>query len=185
MIIVGCVLVAAFTNLAIAGQLLIANTPDDDVSSADAVVVLGGEHDGREVFGILLAQRLQASTVVLSDPYPTSDSLMRSLCSGSVVETEVLCVRPDPPTTRGEAIAARDLATRHGWRRIVVVSWRFHLRRAELIFGQCFSRLPGSVAYVGVPDRRQLPFAVWQQIFLYQFAAMAKAMIQGPCSDVT
>lgn len=181
----GCLLVVVFAAIAITGQLLISRAPDDVVASADAVIVLGGEHDGREAFGIRLAQNLGARTVVLSNPYPQSDSLMGTLCEEKAPGIEVLCVRPNPPTTRGEAIAVRDLETQFGWNRIVVVSWRYHLLRARFIFHQCYSNIPGEVAVVAVPGHEDLPFAVWQQIYIYQFAAMAKASAQGDCAETT
>lgn len=182
-VVLGCLLVGIFTITAISGQLLFARTPDDVPSSADVVIVLGGEHDGREVFGIRLAQRLDARAVVLSNPYPRGDELMRELCAESRNGIKVFCVRPDPLTTRGEAIAVRELAIREGWDRIVLVSWRYHLLRAKFIFHQCYSDTPGRVGAIAVPGHENLPFAVWQQIFLYQFAAMAKALTQGECDS--
>ena len=48
------------------GAFVLTRAPDDTVSRADAVIVLGGEHDGREPFGIGLAKQLSARAVVFS-----------------------------------------------------------------------------------------------------------------------
>lgn len=181
----GCLLVVTFVATTVLGGLVVTAPRNDGVSSADAVIVLGGEHDGREMFGIEVAQTVGAATVLLSDPYAAADPLMRQLCGETFDDVDVLCVQPEPSTTRGEALAARQLAAKEGWRHVVVVSWPYHLRRAELIFEQCYSAAPGSVSMMAVPGQDTFPAAVWQQIYIYQLAAMAKALVQGPCEFAT
>jgi uncharacterized SAM-binding protein YcdF (DUF218 family) len=84
-------------------------------------------------------------------------------------------------TTRGEAILTRRLAQEHGWKTVVVVSWRFHLPRAKAIFEKCFSDAPGALIMRGVPRKYDFPLAHWEFTYLYQDVAMAKNFLEGDC----
>ncbi|MEO3761520.1 YdcF family protein [Mycobacterium sp. B14F4] len=148
---------------------------------ADAILVLAGEHDGREEYGISLAQRGLAPTVVLSDPYPRDDSSMRSFCQGRYHRIEVICSRPPHTTTRGEAMMARDLTAERQWQRVVVVTWRFHIPRTRLIFSRCLPR-SSEISYVAVPRRYEYSLAVWEFQYLYQYAALMKAVVTPSCA---
>jgi uncharacterized SAM-binding protein YcdF (DUF218 family) len=165
----------------IAGYIILSNAPDSAVSRVDAVVVLGGEHDGREDYGLALARQGLASTVVLSDPYPSSDPVMSRICLRHYGVVEVICSRPEPSTTRGEAIMMRRLALERNWTKILILSWRYHLPRARLVFQQCLSGMGVSIAAKAVPRQYILPVWYWQYIYLYQFAGIAKAETMDHC----
>jgi uncharacterized SAM-binding protein YcdF (DUF218 family) len=173
---------ALIVNLnGVAGYVIFGNAADSAVSRVDAVVVLAGEHDGREGYGLALARQALASTVVLSDPYPSADPLMSEICLRRYAAVEVICSRPDPATTRGEAIMTRRLAMERNWKSILIVSWRYHLPRARLVFCQCLSTIRVSIAAKAVPRHYVLPLWYWQYIYLYQFAGIAKAMSIDHC----
>jgi uncharacterized SAM-binding protein YcdF (DUF218 family) len=174
------VTVVLLVDVGISGRLLFKDAKVDQLTRADAIVVLGGEHDGREDYGLALAREGWARTVVLSDPYAADDPVMQRVCKYSP-DVEVMCVRPDPETTRGEALLARDLARERHWTRIIVVSWRHHLPRARLIFRQCFSGAPGSAVMVAVPRRYRYSIFGWETVYAYQFGGLAKAFVQGGC----
>lgn len=163
------------------GYLWLGRARDDPLQSADAVVVLGGAHDGRESYGLVVAREVSASALVLSDPYPANDPVMRRACARSRAYITVICRRPVPATTRGEALQARALAAERHWKRIVVVSWRHHLPRARLIFSRCFSDQPGAVIMRAVPRDDPTSLAEWGYISLYQEFALIKAAAQGVC----
>jgi uncharacterized SAM-binding protein YcdF (DUF218 family) len=165
----------------VSGSLLFADSTVDPLRRADAVIVLGGEHDGREAYGLQLVKEGYAPVLVLSDPYASSDPVMTRMCDSTHSGVEVVCRAPNPPTTRGEAILAHELAVERNWRTVIVVSWRYHLPRARLIFAQCFSPAADSVIMRDVP--RSYPYSVlqWQYTFVYQYAAFAKAFGQGDC----
>jgi uncharacterized SAM-binding protein YcdF (DUF218 family) len=167
--------------VAISGHWLFADAPEDELQRADAVVVLGGEHDGREQHGIDVARQVGASTVVLSDPYPANDRVMSKLCGTRPFGIEIVCRAPEPPTTRGEAVMTRELAGERGWDRIVVVSWRYHLLRSRMIFSSCYSSEPGKFIMRAVPRTDDFPFALWEYVYLYQYVALMKVMVQGAC----
>ena len=163
------------------GAFVLTRAPDDAVSHADAVIVLGGEHDGREVFGIGLAKRLSARAVVLSDPYRPGDPVMHTVCPARQDGLEVICQAPTPQTTRGEAQMVKRLAAGHGWHRIVVVTWQYHLVRARYIFSRCEPVEGGTVDFVAVQRPYDLSVAAWQYLFFYQVVSLGKAALQGGC----
>lgn len=162
------------------GTLLLARAKVDPLVAADAIVVLGGEHDGREAYGLKLAEQGYARTLVLSNPYPAWDKTMKTACKARA-DIGVVCRRPEVLTTRGEALMARQLADQYGWSSIIVVSWRYHLPRARKIFEQCFANAERSVVMRDVPRRYPFSVAQWQYTYLYQYGGWVKAELQGRC----
>jgi uncharacterized SAM-binding protein YcdF (DUF218 family) len=165
----------------VAGFVIFGNAADSPASHVDAVVVLGGEHDGREGYGLALARQGLASTVLLSDPYSSGDELMKKMCTPQHDSVEVICFSPDPPTTRGEALMTRRLALERHWKSVLVVSWQYHLPRARLVFHQCLSNSGIAVSARAVPRGYAVPEWYWQYIYLYQFAGIAKATTVDRC----
>lgn len=164
----------------VSGYFVFNRAASSPLAKADAVVVLAGEHDGREDYGISLAQRGLAPTVVLSNPYRSNDEVMRRVCTARYYRVEVICDQPPQTTTRGEAMMASALAAQRHWRRLIVVTWRFHLPRTRFTFDRCLPR--GTTAsYVAVPRQYLYSVAVWELQYLYQYAALAKAAVVPPC----
>jgi uncharacterized SAM-binding protein YcdF (DUF218 family) len=176
-VVVGIVLV----DLGISGYVVFTRATVDQLRPADAIIVLGGEHDGREDYGLSLARAGLAKTVVISNPNDPRDRVMKRVCSASGGGIEVICRRPDPPTTRGEADMMRRLARERSWTKIIVISWRYHLPRARLIFHQCFSDAPAATVMVPVPRRYRYSPLDWEFVYAYQWGALAKAVVQGEC----
>ncbi|MDN4520281.1 YdcF family protein [Mycolicibacterium austroafricanum] len=160
------------------GTFLFAHSKVDPLARADAIVVLGGEHDGRETYGLTLAEQGYAPVVLLSNPYRSKDKVMAKACAPRT-DIRVICRAPVPSTTRGEAMMTRELADKYGWDTVIVVSWRYHLPRARRIFEQCFTSPTRHVIMRDVP--RQYPFSVaqWQYTYLYQYGGWVKAEILG------
>ena len=73
---IAAVLVIVLIDVGIAGILLFTNAKEDRLQRADAIVVLAGEHDGREEYALRLAREGWAPTVVLSNPYLRTDDVM-------------------------------------------------------------------------------------------------------------
>lgn len=178
---VATVVVAVLVIAGLTGYFWLARIREDPPQRADAVIVLAGEHDGRESYGLVVARQVSASSLVLSDPYPAGDPVMRRACAGPHGGVTVICRRPVPTTTRGEAMLVHELAAERQWKRIVVVSWRHHLPRARLIFSQCFSRSPGAVIMRAVPREGPTSLAEWEYMSLYQGFAFIKAWAEGQC----
>jgi uncharacterized SAM-binding protein YcdF (DUF218 family) len=177
------VVAVLLVDMGISGYLMFTNARVDELQHADAVIVLGGEHDGREDYGLQLAHDGWAKAVVISNPYPPNDPVMLRVCrkpgDGGV---EVICRRPDVLTTRGEAEMMRQLAQERSWSKIIVVSWRHHLPRARLVFDQCYSDRAGSTVMLAVPRRYRYSPLVWEFVYAYQFSGLAKAIVLGECS---
>lgn len=172
---------AALVAAGLIGYVWLGWNRDDPLQRADAVIVLAGAHDGRESYGLAVARQVSAGALVLSDPYPADDPVMRRACAGPRGDVTVICRRPAPATTRGEALLARALAAERHWNRIVVVSWGYHLPRARFIFSQCFSHQAGVVIMRAVPRDGPRSLAEWEWLSLYQEFALIKAGIEGAC----
>jgi uncharacterized SAM-binding protein YcdF (DUF218 family) len=164
------------------GWPIYTNAREDPLRKADAIVVLGGEHDGREQYGLQLLRDGVAPVLLMSDAYPSSDAAMQRACRTRVENAEVLCKKANEMTTRGEAILTRQLADERGWKTVIVVSWRFHLPRARLIFEQCFSDSPEALIMRSVPRRYDYSLAAWEFRYLYQDVGLAKNMLRASCS---
>ena len=166
------------------GTLFFAHARPDPLAKADAIVVLGGEHDGREAYGLKLAGQGYAPTVLMSDPYGPRDPVMKRYCRRQA-DIEVICRPPVPSTTRGEALMTRALAEQRGWRSVIVISWRYHLPRARRIFDVCFGAPNRTVIMRDVPRTYRFSVAQWQYTFLYQYGGFVKAEVQGSCDSAT
>src|SRR5262249_43746747 len=98
---------------------------------ADAIVVLAG-NSGRVTTGERLHGEGIAPVLALSVD-KTTNAKSNPLCR----TPRVLCFHASPFSTRGEAETFSRIARRHGWHSIVIVSSRFHLRRARMLFDRC------------------------------------------------
>lgn len=179
-VVVTATLLVVLVSNGIIGFLVLSRAHGDPLQRADAIIVLGGEHDGREAYGLQLARDGWAKTVVLSDPYGPKDPVMRDACRPRA-DVEVICRAPIPSTTRGEAVIMRELAKQRGWTKIIVASWRYHLPRARLVFAQCYSDRSAAVVMQAVPRSYHLSFVHWELIYAYQWGGLAKAVWQGDC----
>jgi uncharacterized SAM-binding protein YcdF (DUF218 family) len=132
----------------------------------DAIVVLGGQ-GSRLDLGVSLAADGRSRFLVLSEGLPW---IRPGMCGGHTWGATVICFRPEPATTQGEAQATARLAKHYGWRSIVLVTTPDQTVRAELRFRRCFA---GQIYGVTTPlPRNQWPYAI-----AYQWLATAKAEI--------
>jgi uncharacterized SAM-binding protein YcdF (DUF218 family) len=170
-------MLVAFT---VGGHLLFTRPHSDPLTKADAIVVLGGEDDGRMQYGLELARQGYANTVVISNSYdepgdPGRKTYLAACASGTAAIT-VICFRADPFTTRGEAMYVQRQAAQHHWKHVIVVSWNYHTIRARFIFHQCFD---GDVTMRPVPRAYDFSPITWAKVYAYQFGALAKAAVLG------
>jgi uncharacterized SAM-binding protein YcdF (DUF218 family) len=131
---------------------LFVSPPTGHPDRADAVVVLSGDHGERLPVALKLLHRGVARTLVLdgTPDYP----LWLELCETRQA-FEVVCLRPEPDSTRAEARAAGRLAAERRWRSLVVVTTTYHVTRSALHFRRCFE---GEVSMVAAD--RPLPWRV-------------------------
>jgi uncharacterized SAM-binding protein YcdF (DUF218 family) len=105
---------------------------------ADAVVVLAGGRGPRLTRGLALVRRGVAPVLVVSDGWAATWPEGNRLCAGRRAPASVVCFYPRPSDTRGEAEAFSRLAQERGWTSVVVVSSRYHIARARILFERCF-----------------------------------------------
>lgn len=163
----------------VAGYFLFTRPHVDPLTRADAIVVLGGENDGRLQYGLDLARQGYADTVVLSNSYdndPQDSADFRRACASGTATITVVCFTPDPFTTRGEAMYTARLAKERNWSHVIVVSWNFHMVRARYIFGQCYG---GAVTMAPVPRSYDYSVQRWFVTYTYQYFALGKALLLG------
>lgn len=134
---------------------------EDSPERADAVVVLAGGRKERLAKGLELVRQNVSDTLVISDGRAKGWPAANRLCEGAARGFRVICFRPAPYSTKGEAEAVGRLGRRNGWRSVALVTSHFHVFRARMLFERCFR---GDVEAVGAPYKwRYLPSAlVWE-----------------------
>ena len=140
--------------------------PSNTPSRVDAIVALGGDPGQRRMkSAIQLAKAGYARILVIS---LGGNPPVR--CPRAPTGIEVICFRPDPLNTRGEAEFVARLAARRHWHRIIVIPDRTQTTRARLLFKRC---TPISLEMVPVhDDLSQLVVGV-----AYEWGALIKALI--------
>jgi uncharacterized SAM-binding protein YcdF (DUF218 family) len=123
----------------------------DEPLHADAVVVLAGDQL-RLGKALELMTRRVAPTLVISDGLAPGWRQANRLCRGGA-RFRVVCFRPDPYSTRGEARAVARMAAARGWRSVLVVTSTYHVTRARLLFDRCVA---ARVRVTGSTYRRSL-----------------------------
>jgi hypothetical protein len=133
------------------------------VAHPQAVVILQG-YGTRDSRGLALARADHIGTVAVSWPPYTK-------CPASSPGLRVLCFRPRPVSTQGEAAAVGRLALAHGWDRLLVVAGTTQVVRAGVRLGRCTSaRLEFSpVDPNGIGS--------WLYEIAYDQAALVKALV--------
>ncbi|MEU0542783.1 YdcF family protein [Nocardia sp. NPDC005978] len=172
---VALLLLAAFVA---AGIPVYVRPQIDPLRHADAIVVLGGEGIDRYAYGMELARRGYAATVLFSNPYGPDTELdeVREPCRTPPRDFTLECFAPDPPTTLGEGRALARTARERGWHTVIVVTMRPHLSRARYILARCF---PGELIMVDSP--LDISPAYWAWSYVYQTVGYARAFLSDGC----
>lgn len=110
----------------------------DRPAHASAIVVLGGDARQRLPLALKLAGAGVAPVLVVSDGAGSDWAPARALCAHPGGHAfKVVCFRPDPFSTRGEARRLARMAAAHGWRSLLVVTSTYHVYRARMLFQRC------------------------------------------------
>ncbi|MFW7413876.1 hypothetical protein [Demequina sp. SO4-18] len=91
-------------------------------------------------------------------------------------DVEVLCHKPEPFTTRGEARWLEDEMAEHGWDSAAVITLTPHISRARMIMERCET---GDIAMVDPGE--SLAAWYWAYMYAYQAAGFTKAAILQGC----
>lgn len=103
-----------------------------------AIIVLAGDAEHRFPRALEFARAGVAPVLVVSDGARSNWAPARKLCAHPRGRSfRVICFRPAPYSTRGEARAALALAERYRWRSLLVITSTYHLFRARLLFKRC------------------------------------------------
>jgi uncharacterized SAM-binding protein YcdF (DUF218 family) len=142
----------------------------------DAVVALGGLVS-TATYAQHLVEDGVAPVLVLSDPYAAQDALpVHQACASRPAGYRIICFKPDPSTTRGEAREIRDLARANGWSSVAVVAPVFHISRARVLVRRCFSS-----TLLMIPVPAHVSWAAWTYQYLRQSAGYVKAAVMRAC----
>jgi len=120
----------------------------DSPERADAVAVLAGGEGERLAKALQLIQPGTAPALVISNGADPKWPEANRLCGGTST-FEVICFRPDPDNTRGEARALASLAESRRWQSLVVVTSTYHVTRARLLLRRCYA---GKTSVVAAPS---------------------------------
>jgi uncharacterized SAM-binding protein YcdF (DUF218 family) len=130
-------LALALATVLAASAVLFVWPREDEAGPADAVVVLSGAREPRLAKGLELMREGVAPTLVISDGRAPGWAEGNRLCDGGGAEFRVVCFRPAPYSTEGEAEGVARLARDERWRSLVVVTSRYHVTRSRMLFRRC------------------------------------------------
>lgn len=174
---------AAVTAVAMVGVWLIlaiqffAFPPQSTPHHTDAIVVLGGMSRERLPVAQDLQQSLDIPVLAVSTTGLSGNAEGDTLCSESPDDPDLVCFRPDPLNTRGEADAIAELAAKHGWKSITVVTSDYHLVRAGTLVRQCTSI---DVQMVG--SQPELSAGAWLDRFAVETGGLIDVWMRPECS---
>lgn len=161
--LLGGLLAAALVWLNL-GFFLDASAPP---AHADAIVVMGGEGGRfmRSRHAVALYAQGFAPIVVFSGGTLastgigcTSTALSLEAATGLGLPAEVVRLAPEAQSTLDEAANLRDLAAAEGWTHLLIVTDRFHTRRARQTLA---AYLPGVTLQASAPDDPVYEAASW------------------------
>lgn len=139
--------------------------PLDAPGRADAIVVLGGVAGGVNR-GLELSRAGVAPTLVVSSASGKCPRVQAAVGARS----RVVCFRPEPFTTQGEAREIRVLAGQERWQSVIVIARSTQASRARLRVERCFD---GDVRMVAPPMAGwDVPYNV-----AYEWGALVKALV--------
>jgi uncharacterized SAM-binding protein YcdF (DUF218 family) len=143
----------------------------DEPVRADAVVVLAGE-GGRYARAVELMRRGVAPTLLVSSARDEKTGTWESPACGRRRPYEVVCFEPSPVRTIGEARAVARIAHRRGYDHIVVVTARYHLTRARMLFERCID---------GDVDMVRSGGAIRPRTLVHEWGGVIYALVRRGC----
>lgn len=157
----------------------------EEPATSDALLVLGPPDTQRITRAQQLMERGIAPVLVIATPdaQPGDSPAMvqyyedKDFCAPRT-DFEVICFKPNPSTTQGEAIELRDLAAERGWDTVTAVTFKQHVPRARMILERCYG---GELRMVAT-DYGFTPLGALGQ-YVYQSAGFLKAWLTPGCEQ--
>jgi len=151
--------------------------PQANPRHTDAIVVLGGMSKERLPVAEKLQKDLDIPVLVVSTTGLAGNVEGDALCDEESGDPDLVCFRPSPLNTRGEAEALRSLIAEHGWKSVTVVTSEYHLMRAGTLIEQC---TPAEIQMVG--SRPDLSAGAWLDRFVVETGGLIDVWMQPECS---
>ncbi|PYR79726.1 MAG: hypothetical protein DMF86_02800 [Acidobacteria bacterium] len=177
-------ILAAGIGLPFAGRFLAA---EDPLARADAIMVLDGAHAERWLEAVDLYRAGMAPSIVLSsgrrEPaelylerlgihYPINSELARDTMVRMGIPANAITLTGGAlDNTAQEAVAVRADALARGWRRLIVVTSKYHCRRARLAFRREFAATGIDIAVHGSRYDASDPARWWRSRVDVRFVA--------------
>lgn len=154
------------------------NPPQGQPHRTDALVVLGGMSKERLPVAQELQHELDIPVLVISTTGLAGNVEGDELCDEDQADPDLVCFRPSPLNTRGEAEALRGLIAEHGWKSVTVVTSKYHVMRAGTLIEQCTS---AEVQMVG--SQPDLSAGAWLDRFVVETGGLLDVWLQPECSS--
>lgn len=166
---------AALLAVATVATVLVTRPRVDPVQPVEALYVIGPA-EGRigEARRLMAAGQVSTLIVTVSVNPTTGEVYTKDFCDPAA--WEVICVQPEPYTTRGEAGVLAQLTKERGWTRVAVMTETSHIARTRLWMARC---VPAQVSVWASLERRTP--REWVVAIGYQSAAWVKAQFQRSC----
>jgi uncharacterized SAM-binding protein YcdF (DUF218 family) len=162
-----CWLIACF--------LVVQHPTINKITKVDAIVVIGPPDTERlDQAETLLAQGI-SNQLVVSIPADNFHGADR-LCAAPPAGVTAHCFNPDPGTTLGEGREVGRLADQNHWTSILVITSKYHVSRARMIFDNCFA---GRVEVISA--HKAISASSWAYQYLYQSAGYVRAFAHSGC----
>lgn len=156
---------------------------DPDEVDVDVAYVIGPPTNGRMEIATEMVNEGRADAILVSLDPGAADyyEAAAHLCAGDTadvlaVDATILCDKPDPFTTRGEARWLEDEMAEHSWDSAAVITFTPHVSRTRMIMERCNTRDVAMVDSGG-----DLATSYWAYQYAYQTAAFAKAAVLQGC----
>jgi hypothetical protein len=174
--ITGISVLVLFLVWVVGGYFVLVRPQVSHPTHAAAIVMLGPPDENNRVETALKLIKDHVATMLVISVPAGHQRAAKDLCTEPQSGFTVMCFRPNPATTRGEAEEIRRLAAQHGWKSIVVVTSTFHISRARMIVKRCYS----GKLYM-VPARKGISFGRWMYQYFYQSGGYIKAFLHTSC----
>lgn len=172
----------------LAGWAVFQHPRTDVPARSDALLVLGPPDRTRMAEALRLMDAGVAPVLVVANP-DTGDlgdasgavyyARAAQTCAGDDGQDyEVICFRPDPSTTQGEAMELRALAEQRGWDHVSVLTYRQHVARSRLLLERCYAGELDVLAF----DYPDVPRGHLRE-FAYQSGGFVKAWLTPGCEQ--
>lgn len=172
--------VATVLTWTCAGLPLFVFPATDPLNRTDVLLVLAPTTDRIEYAEQLMDQGY-AATLAVSVPQIKGSSEPEACHQKRAYK--VVCFRPEPVTTQGEARALKRLSAKYAWESANVLTAQRHVTRARVLLERC-----NDVEVIMTATWRDYPVIslsnprnTWAYIYAYETAAFIKAALSSDC----